>query len=80
MRCPKGHELILHEQSLLFDDCYYCKLCDKIYAQRLSEITKEWFNRNFNSPRFEEIKRSCLIEEAISKVTEKDLIKLGYLK
>jgi hypothetical protein len=78
--CPKGHKWIRHNASLLFSDCYYCKDCDKIFIPTVKELTKEWFEKNYNSRRFEEIKQDCFRSEAMNKVTKDDLVKLGYLK
>lgn len=78
--CPKGHLWIFVPSSLVFQDCYYCQGCDKIYRVTYKEVTREWFQKNYNSDRFQAIKNRALISEALKKVTNEDLVKLGYLK
>lgn len=76
---PKGNELIEVFNTTLFKDCYYCPLEDKIFVEKLTEVRKKYFEDNFFTDRFEEIKQYALMLEAKKKVTKKDLIKLGYL-
>ena len=76
---PKGNYLIEVFNTSLFSDCYYCPKEDKIFENRLKEIKKEYFDKNFSSPRFEQIKQYALFKEALKKVKISDLEKLGYL-
>lgn len=78
--CPRGHNWIRVPSSLLFSDCYYCEACDKIFEPTVKEVTKKWFEKNFHSDRFNEIKDLAKLIEAKNKVTKADLIKLGYLE
>lgn len=75
---PDGNELIEVFNTTLFSDCYYCPKEDKIYANKLVEITLEYFHNNFMTDRFEDIKQLALLKKAKEKVTKDDLIKLGY--
>lgn len=77
--CPKDHFLVEVFNTTMFSDCYYCKNCDKIYQDELKEIPKSFFAQNYNSDRFGEIKKFAEIKQAKRKVTQDDLIKLGYL-
>ena len=79
MYSPKGNYLIEVFNTTLFEDCYYCPVEDKIFVLKLKELKKEYFNKFFSSPRFNQIKTLALIKEAKNKVTKEDLIKLGYL-
>lgn len=76
---PDGNELIEVFNTTLFADCYYCPKEDKIYVEKLSEVTKDYFKEQFYTNRFEQIKQYALIKKAKEKVTKEDLIKLGYL-
>lgn len=77
--CPCGNSWIRVPNSTLFSDCYYCSHCDKIFQPTIKEVPKKWFDKNFSSPRFEQIKNLALIIQAKSKVKKEDLEKLGYL-
>lgn len=78
--CPCGNSWIRVPSSTLFGDCYYCEKCDKIFQPTVKELTRDWFKENYVSDRFEQIKRLAKIVDARSKVTNNDLIKLGYLE
>ena len=66
--------------TTLYSDCYYCHSCDKIYELTATEVTKKRFKNHFTSDRFSQIKRYAKIVEAKKKVTNDDLVKLGYLE
>lgn len=76
---PDGNELIEVCNTTLFADCYYCPKEDKIYVEKLTEVTKDYFKNNFYTNKFEQIKQYALIKKAKEQVTKEDLIKLGYL-
>lgn len=78
--CPEGHKWTFCPSSLMFRDCYYCKNCDKVYGIRFLEITKKWFSEHYNSDRRSDIIHYAEMIDAREKVTNEDLIKLGYLK
>lgn len=80
IHCPRGHVWTFIPDSTLFQDCYYCRVCDKIYAPTVKEITKEWFDANYNTDRMQDLKKLAAIIDAKAKVKTSDLIKLGYLK
>jgi len=77
--CPSGHAWIEVKNTTLFENCHYCKKCDKVFVMSPREVTKEWFAENFSSPRFDEIKRLAQRIEALKKVTNSDLEFMGYL-
>lgn len=77
--CPKGHKWIFVPSSLLFSDCYYCKACDKIYQPTVKEVTKKYFEENFNTDRFNDIKEFAEFIEAKEKIRREHLVKLGLL-
>jgi len=78
--CPKKHKWTFVSSSLLYSDCYYCPVCDKIWEPTVKEVPKKWFEENFSTDRFGDIKRLAERIEAMKKVTKDDLVKLGYLK
>lgn len=78
--CPCGNSWIRVPPSTLFSDCYYCPHCDKIYQPTVREVTRKHFIKNYQTDRFNQIKRLALIVEAKKNVTKEDLIKLGYYK
>lgn len=77
--CPCGHNWIAVNNTVLHDDCYYCPDCDLIYEMTPVVTTKSKFKELYHSNRFEEIKLYAARKEAKRKVTNDDLVKLGYL-
>ena len=79
--CPKceNYSLVHNGDSLLFPENYYCIKCDKIFVKELKELSKEWFKKNFNSDRFNDIRQLSLIKKAKEQVTKEQLQELGLL-
>lgn len=77
--CPKGHGWTYNENTELYQPHYVCLECNKIYRETVKEVTKDFFDKEFNSDRFGEIIMFTKIKEAKKKVNKDDLIKLGYL-
>lgn len=77
--CLCGHKWVRVNSSLKFSDYYYCERCDKIYRPTVIEDTKEWFKENYNFDKRTELINYAKLIKAKKKVTDKDLIKLGYL-
>lgn len=88
--CPKceNYSLVHNGNSILFSENYYCLECDKIFVKDwnknnmvmgLKELSKDWFKKNFNSDRFDDIRQMSLIKKAREKVTKEQLQELGLL-
>ena len=78
--CPEGHGVTNVGNTTLFNSCVFCKTCDKVYQYELREVPKKWFDENYNSDSFDQIKGYAEFLEARKKVNQQDLIKLGYLE
>ncbi len=78
--CPKcENEMVHNGDSILFSENWYCPKCDKIFVLELKELSKQWFKGQFNSDRFDDIRKFALIKEAEKKVTKEQLQELGLL-
>lgn len=78
--CPNCEcEMTFVNQSLLYSEFYYCEKCDKIFELTVREITDKELVNLYNSKRGGEMKKLARIVKARTKVTERDLVSLGYL-
>lgn len=77
--CVCGNEWTQVFNTTLYDDCYYCQHCDKVYKTTVIEVPRVEFQEQYSSDRFGQIKKYALIKEAMKKVSHDDLMKLGYL-
>jgi hypothetical protein len=78
--CPSCEcEMTFVNQSLLYSEFYFCEKCDKIYELTVREVKDKELVNLYNSERGKAMKRLAKIVKGRLKVTEKDLITLGYL-
>ena len=78
--CPRCEcELTFVNQSLLYSEFYFCEKCDKIFELTVREVKDKELVNLYNSERGKAMKRLAKIVKGRLKVTEKDLITLGYL-
>lgn len=78
--CPNCEcEMTFVNQSLLYSEFYYCEKCDKIFELTVREITDKELVNLYNSNRGKAMKKLAKIIKAKTKVTERDLVALGYL-
>ncbi len=76
--CPEGHSWVFVNNTIVFDDYYYCEECDKIFRPSIVGLPDEYFNGR-RADLKDDLKNMARFKQAQKKVTVNDLKKLGYL-
>lgn len=77
VECGNSLEFVL--PSTLYDEYYFCNKCSEVYEMEMVRIPDDRFEDMY-SDRRQQMKDYARAKVAKREVTNKDLVKLGYLK
>ena len=78
--CPDcGFEYLQEMNSTLYQHCFVCVNCKKVFISTLLEVEKDRLNENYRTDRHSEIIKSANIKFAKTRVNIDQLLKLKMI-